>query len=201
VEAAAPVVLEGLGGLDLLINNAGVACVAPISEAAPEDYERMMAINYFGTVWTTRAFLDHFVGQGSGTILCVASTLGAMGLYGYTAYSASKFAVMGFCDSLRQDLLKHGVRVSVLIPADVDTPQLRGNAPHKPPETKALAGAANLVTPEFIATETLDGLEHEHRYLIIPGRANRTILWLNRVAPGVVRAYINGQLRKFWRQT
>ncbi len=122
-EAAATEILAGLGGLDILVNNAGVAHVGRLEAATPEEYRRMMDINYFGTVWTTLAFLPHFRQQRSGSIAAVSSTLGQMGLFGYSAYCASKFAVSGFFDCLRQDLLPYGVSVTVLYPADVDTPQ------------------------------------------------------------------------------
>lgn len=199
VEALAPRVLEGLGGLDLLINDAGIACVATIEDETPEHYERMMAVNYLGTVWVTRAFVPHFVAQKGGRIVCVASTLGLVGLYAYTAYAASKFAVVGFCECLRQDLEVHGIAVQVLVPADVDTPQLRANEPHKPAVTKALAGTARLVTPEFIAEQTLEGIEHGS-FLIVPGGANRRILWINRMWPGLVRAWIDGRIRRYFRR-
>ncbi len=197
VFAMAPEVLAGLGGLDLLVNNAGVATVGRIEETPPQDYERMMAVNYFGTVWVTRAFLPTFLAQQHGTICCIASTLGVVGLFGYGPYAASKFAVVGFCDCLRQDLLRHGVHVSVVLPADVDTPQLRANMARKPEETRALAGVARLMSAEQAAREILDGvLAGRHR--VVTGRANRWILRASRWVPGLMRWVIDRILWRTW---
>ncbi len=198
VEARRDEILGGLGGLDLLINNAGVATVGDPATATAADYERMMAVNYFGTVWVTRAFLPHLEAQGSGAVCCVASTLGVMGLFGYSAYAASKFAVVGYCECLRQDLLRHGVRVHVVLPPDVDTPMLRANLARKPPETAALAGMARLLGPEEVAREILAGVERD-RFRIVVGVTNRWIVRADELVPGLVRRYIDGRLCGYWR--
>jgi 3-dehydrosphinganine reductase len=197
VEVVRDVVLEGLGGLDVVVNNAGIATVAVAEETSPEDYERMMAVNYFGTVWVTRTFLPHLVAQRHGAICCVSSSLGEIGVYGYTAYGASKFAVVGYCACLRQDLLRHGVSVHVALPPDVDTPQLRANLPKKPPETRALAETARLFTAGEVARAILDGVA-AGRFRIVIGRANRFILGVNGAAPGLVRRYVDRQLTRWW---
>ncbi len=199
VNAAATEILAGLGGLDMLINNAGVAHVCKLEDATPDEYRRMMDINYFGTVWTTLAFLPHFRQQRAGAIAAVSSTLGQMGLYGYSAYCASKFAVSGFFDCVRQDLLPYGVSVTVLYPADVDTPQLAEENRTKPAETKALAGTASLARPEDVAAVSLTAIE-SGSYRVAPGAANAAILLANRLLPGVTRWWIDGELRRFWKR-
>lgn len=199
VEAAVPEILAGLGGLDVLMCNAGVAHCDRLENTPPSEYERMMNINYFGAVWSTLAFLPHFRAQRSGAISAVSSTLGQMGLFGYSAYCASKFAVTGFYDCLRQDLLPYGIRVSVLFPADVDTPQLAEENATKPPETKALSGNASLARPEAVAAAYLDGVE-KGTYHIEPGLANAGILWANRHMAPVTRWFIDSDLKKFWKK-
>jgi len=198
VEVVAAQVLEGLGGLDLLVNNAGVSQVDLLENTTADDYRRMMDINYFGTVWTTSAFLPHFREQRAGVIAAVSSTLGMVGLYGYSAYAASKHAVTGYCDCLRQDLLKYGVQISVLFPADTDTPQFHEENRNKPAETKAVAGTASLVSPELVAKVFLDGVA-AGEYQIIPGVANKLVLWSAHKIPWAMRWVIDRDLRKFWR--
>ena len=155
----------------------------------------MMEVNYFGVVWTTLSFLPHLRAQGHGTIAAVSSTLGLMGLYGYSAYAASKYAITGFCDCLRQDLLRDGIQVSVLFPADTDTPQLAEENKIKPATTKALAGNASLVSPEFVARYFLKQLARG-RYHIIPGFENRSIVWMHHKLPWLVRGFIGWSLRR-----
>jgi 3-dehydrosphinganine reductase len=183
----------------VLINNAGVAFVGEIETAKPDEYRRMMDINYFGTVWTTLSFLPHFREQEGGIVAAVSSTLGQMGLYGYSAYAASKYALTGFMDCLRQDLLKYGIQVTVLFPADTDTPQLHAENKIKPAETKALASNASMASPEDVARTFLEGLTQK-KYHIAPGFENAFILWANHKMPSLVRWFIDRDLKKFWKE-
>lgn len=199
VQAAAPQVLRALGGLDLLINNAGVAHVGYLERETPEAYERMMRINYFGSVWVTQAFLPHFMQAKRGQIAYVSSVLGLMGVFGYTAYCASKHALTGYADALRQDLLRYGVGVSVLFPADTDTPQLAEENRHKPGETAALAGMIRTAAPADVALAFLKGLARR-QYHIVPGLDNKATLWGVRHFPAVARRVIDHDLRKYWRR-
>jgi NAD(P)-dependent dehydrogenase (short-subunit alcohol dehydrogenase family) len=88
--------VAGLGGCDLVIANAGISHPSRILETPDELFEKVMRINYFGTVYTVRAFLPHLFAQRRGHIGITSSSLGFMGIYGYTAYAASKFAQVGF---------------------------------------------------------------------------------------------------------
>ena len=200
VEAAVPVILAGLGGLDVLMCNAGVAHCDRLENTSAAEYRRMMDINYFGAVWTTLAFLPHFRKQRSGSLTAVSSTLGQMGLFGYSAYCASKYAITGFFDCIRQDVLPYQLKVSVLFPADVDTPQLVEENLTKPAETKALSGTASLARPETVAVAYLNGIE-AGTYHIEPGMANAGILWANRHLGPVTRWVIDSDLKKFWKKS
>ncbi|MCC6748004.1 MAG: SDR family oxidoreductase [Deltaproteobacteria bacterium] len=196
VERAATEVKRRLGGLDILINNAGQAHPGYVQDVSPEVYETMMRVNYFGPVWVTRAFLPTFMEQRSGHIANVASLLGYMGIFGYSAYAASKFAIVGFSDCLRQDLLPYGVGVSVLFPPDTDTPQLAEENRFKPAETKAIAGNVKVMSAEAVAKELLDGMA-AGKYHILPGFDNKMTYFLYRHFPWLVRWKIDGDLRKY----
>jgi len=196
VGQAVPQVLETLGGLDLLVNNAGIAHPGYIQEIPDEIFDAMMQVNYFGTVNVTRAFLPHFVAQRAGNICNVCSTAGFIGIFGYTAYAASKFAVSGFSDCLRQELLPYGVKVSVVFPPDTDTPQFHAENKIKPPETKAIAGNIKLMQPQDVARVLLDGVA-SGRYHIIPGFSNKFTIFMYRHFPWMVRAVIDGDLKKY----
>jgi 3-dehydrosphinganine reductase len=114
-----------------------------------------MDVNYFGTLHTVRAVLPHMMAQGQGHIVNISSMGGVAGGFGYTAYAASKFAVYGFTEALRAEMKPHGIGVSLVLPADTDTPQLREERELQPLELKMITGAVRpkkLSRPsEFIA--------------------------------------------------
>ena len=188
--------ISDLGGLDILINNAGVAHPGYIDDLTDDIFVSMMNINYFGTVNVTRAALPHFKKQRSGHISMVSSVLGYMGVFGYTAYAASKFAVVGFAECLRQELLTFGVDVSVVYPADTDTPQFHYENEFKPAETAMLAGNIKAKQPEEVAAVTLRGIQNNQRH-IVPGTMNKFIYSMTRHFPGVVSWFMDSDLKKF----
>jgi 3-dehydrosphinganine reductase len=192
-------VVEQLGGLDVLINNAGIAQPGYIQDIEDEVFESMMRVNYFGTVNVTRALLPHFIAQKSGHICNVSSVAGFVGIFGYTAYAASKFAICGFTDCLRQELLPHNIGTSVVFPPDTDTPQLHYENQFKPAETKAIAGNVKLLSPDVVARAMLDGIQ-AGRYHIVPGASTKFTYFMYRHFPWLVRWVIDGDLKKHLRR-
>ncbi|RMF45716.1 MAG: SDR family NAD(P)-dependent oxidoreductase [Anaerolineae bacterium] len=160
------------GTPDLLINSAGVARPGYAHELPLEVYRTMMEVNYFGTLHVIQALLPHMLTRGSGHIVNISSLAGIIGVFGYAAYGASKFAVTGLTDVLRAELKPRGIRVSLVLPPDTDTPQLAAEEPYKPPETKALAATAGLLSPEQVAEATLRAVARG-RYLILPGTESK----------------------------
>lgn len=199
VERAAPAILAELGGVDLLINNAGITHPAAMLDTPPELFDAIMQVNYFGTVHVTRALLPSMIEAGGGQIAIVSSLAGVIGIYGYTAYSASKFALVGFAECLRQDLLGHGIAVSLVFPPDTDTPQLEAENRIKPAQTKAIAGTVKVLSPEFVARATLAGLRRR-RHRIIPGFESKFSVFMAQRFPGLTRAVLDAQLRRFERK-
>ena len=113
--------VETAGRVDILVNNAGFAVFDSIELAKPEDLEAMMQTNYFGTVWCTQAVLPQMVERHSGTIVNVASIAGLMGYARMGGYCATKFAMIGFSETLRDEVLQHGVRVAMICPGTTET--------------------------------------------------------------------------------
>ena len=97
-------VLAELGGIDVLIANQGYARCAPIWETSMDDFQAIMNTNFYGHVRLVKAFVPAFRAQGSGSICLVASMLAFMSFYGYGPYSASKHAIVGFSEALRQEI-------------------------------------------------------------------------------------------------
>ena len=196
VAEAAPRLLEGLGGgIDVLVNNAGLAHPGSFLELDDAIFDSMMAVNYFGTVNITRALAPAMIEGGGGQIVIVSSLAGAIGIYGYTAYGASKYAVRGFAESLRHDLMVHGISVHTVFPPDTDTPQLAYENQFKPAQTKAIAGTVKAMSAESVAREILAKLARG-RVNIIPGTESKLVYWAARRFPGLTRALLDSALRR-----
>lgn len=195
VKEAAARTLEALEGLDVLINNSGFAQPVPLEELSDDDIDRMTQVNYLGHVNVTRAFLPHFKAQGSGDVCNVTSMLGFMGFYGYTAYCGSKFAIVGFSECLRQEMMLFNVRVTVFYPPTTDTPGLSTENEVKRPETWAIEGKGKAFTSDEVASSLLKGVR-KGRYTNMIGLENWGIYYMQRFFPGIVRWVIDGDLRK-----
>ncbi len=153
---------------DLVINSAGVAYPGTFQDLEVETFRWLMEINYFGTVHVLKSLVPGMVQRGSGTIVNISSQAGFIGVYGYSAYGASKYAVRGLSDVLRAEMKPLGLQVSIVFPPDTQTPQLDFEAPLKPYETKQIAGSAKVLSAEAVAQSILKGVE-QGRYVIIPG--------------------------------
>jgi NAD(P)-dependent dehydrogenase (short-subunit alcohol dehydrogenase family) len=127
VHAYAGSVRAGLGRVDIVVNNAGVALHGDLDEVSYEDFEWVMDVDFWGVVHGSKAFLPHLAASGDGHLVNMSSLFGLMGVAGQTAYNSAKFAVRGFTESLRQELLIAGapVRVTCVHPGGVRTAIVR----------------------------------------------------------------------------
>lgn len=171
---------------DMLVNNAGVVMPGRFLELASKDFRQMMDVNYFGAVNMSKVVLPHFARRRAGHVLNVSSLAGVLAIYGYTAYSASKFALVGFSQALRAEMWPHGVKVSVCFPPDTDTPQLAFENQYKPAETKAIAGTVKTLPPEAVADAMIDGMA-KGSFEIFPDLASRMVALGQGILPGVAR--------------
>lgn len=121
VIAAVEHIKSELGAIDILINNAGVGKFGKFLELSPEEFKNMIDINLMGTYYVTRAVLPGMIEQSSGDIINISSTAGERGGAVTSAYSASKFGLIGLSDSLMQEVRKHNIRVTALTPSTVAT--------------------------------------------------------------------------------
>jgi short-subunit dehydrogenase len=124
VRQAVAGVLEQWGSLDIVVNNAGILIPSLFSEASIEGLRRMMEVNFFGAVNVTRAVLPSMQEAARGNIVNIASIAGRRGGPTLSGYSASKFALIGFTESLRAELFGSGVIASLVVPGAVDTEML-----------------------------------------------------------------------------
>lgn len=121
IDALAADVLSALGGVDLLLNNVGVAVVAPLPEISEADWDWILSINLRAAIRLTRALLPGMIARRSGQIAFTASMAGLMGAPGMLAYSTTKFALVGFAEALRLDVIDQGIDVTVVCPGYVRT--------------------------------------------------------------------------------
>ncbi len=161
-------VQQDMGTPDWVVNSAGITHPGYFWELPVEVFHQLMEVNYYGTVHVCKAFVPAMMARGSGHVVNISSVAGFLGVFGYTAYSGSKFAVWGFSDTLRAELKPKGVQVHIVFPPDTDTPQLHYEMPLKPPETKILAETGGLLSAEAVAKETIKGVL-KGRYVILPG--------------------------------
>jgi 3-dehydrosphinganine reductase len=174
VQAAVEHIVRVTGLPELVINSVGTTFPAFFEAHDLQVFHRLMEVNYFGAVYLAKAIIPGMVSRGSGHLVNIASMAAQVGLYGYTAYSASKFALRGFSDALRCEVKPKGVRLSLVFPPDTDTPQLAWENSIKPPELKALETVAGELSPDEVAEITLRDAARG-RYIIVPGIENQIL--------------------------
>jgi Short-chain dehydrogenases of various substrate specificities len=199
VKERAAEAVKQLCGIDVLINCAGITWPGYVQDIPDTIWDSMINVDYMGSVNTVRAFLPYFIEQKHGSIANVSSVVGYMGVFGYAAYGPAKFAVVGFSECLRQELLPYNIGVSVIYPPDTDTPGWPEENKLKPQETKVLSGTIKVVRSEFVAMALLKGISRR-TFTIIPGAMNKFTYFMNRHLPGIVWMIVSGDLRKYWKK-
>ena len=185
LEKAIGAAVEQVGSANILITSAGIAHPGYFLELPIEIFERTMAVNYFGTLHAIRAVLPAMREQRRGHLVLISSGAGLLGLYGYTPYGPTKFALRGLAESLRGELKGTGVDISIAYPPDTDTPQLEAENKTKPLETKAITGTAKMWSAEGVAKAIVKGIKKK-AFTITPGM-EMTLLarWHSLIAPGI----------------
>lgn len=121
VDAAVQQLTKDLPEIDILINNAGIASFGGFMDLSPEEWENIVRVNLLGVYYVTRAILPGMIERKSGDIINVSSTAGQRGAPLTSAYSASKFGLLGLTESLMLEVRKHNIRVSALTPSTIAT--------------------------------------------------------------------------------
>jgi NAD(P)-dependent dehydrogenase (short-subunit alcohol dehydrogenase family) len=194
---------ESLGGLDVVITCAGVVYPGTFAEGSAAELEEEMRTNFYGTVHVVRAALpllrstEH---TGLGAHICSVNSLaGVFGVFGYSGYCASKFAVVGFMEVLRQELLSDKIKITVVLPGDTATPMLEAENKRKPAETSAITGNAKVVSPEHVAKLALDGVAAGDFHVTIDFDGALAYTMATRF-PGIMRKFADYSLGKLQRR-
>lgn len=179
---------RNISSIDLLINCAGVVKPALIEDFTDEEINNQIQINLLGMINVTRQFLK-YIPKG-GAIVNISSALGLFGMAGYTAYSASKFGIIGFSDALRRELKSRKVSVHVVCPSDVDTPQFKQEHDDMPDWMKT-ENRPKAVSPSVVARKILRGV-HRGKFYILPNGMVRLLVVFLRFFPGLTRLILDG---------
>lgn len=158
------------GAPDLVFNSAGITSAGEFERLSYDEWDRVMRVNLYGSRNVASAALP-LIAPG-GRLALVAALAGVAGGYGYAAYAASKFGVVGLAEVLRVEWKPKGIGVSVICPSEVDTPAAREERKTRPVATQALKLLTGVITVDEAADEIIDGLARD-RYMIVPGRKGR----------------------------
>jgi NAD(P)-dependent dehydrogenase (short-subunit alcohol dehydrogenase family) len=126
IERMVAVAAQALGGIDVLINNAGIAGpTAPVAEFDPDAWEKVLQVNLTGTFNVTRLAIPHLIRAGGGAIINMSSAAGRFGYPNRSPYATSKWGLIGFTKTLSIELGEHGIRVNAILPGAVDGPRIQ----------------------------------------------------------------------------
>lgn len=189
-EQAIQTAIEQLGPPDLLITSAGIAQPGHFQELPIAAFEQAMTTNYFGTLYCIRAALPAMLTQSTGHICLISSAAGLIGLYGYSAYGPSKFAVRGLAESLRAELKPAGIGISIAYPPDTDTPQLTAENKTKPAATKRITQTAKVWKADDVAQTILKAIE-QNKFEISPGTEVRLLTRLHSLIAPLLNRYFD----------
>uniref|UniRef100_A0A8C8K2J1 3-dehydrosphinganine reductase n=1 Tax=Oncorhynchus tshawytscha TaxID=74940 RepID=A0A8C8K2J1_ONCTS len=141
---------EKLGPVDMLVNCAGTSFSGKFEEVEVERFRSLMEVNYLGSVYPTWAVIAPMKERRMGLIMFVSSQAGQIGLFGYTAYSPSKFALRGLAESLQMEMKPYNIYVMVAYPPDTDTSGLAEENRTKPLEARLISETSGVTQPEQV---------------------------------------------------
>ncbi|XP_022103395.1 3-ketodihydrosphingosine reductase-like [Acanthaster planci] len=160
VEDAVRKSAEELGPCDILVNSAGMSRAVSFEDTNINDFKRVMDANFLGSVYPTRAVLPYMKERRRGRIVFISSQAGQLGVYGYTAYGSSKFAVRGLAETLQMEVKPYNIYITINFPPDTDTPMLAEDKINMPKETILVSETSGLHQPEEIAKIVVKDAKH-----------------------------------------
>ena len=190
------------GPPDVLVTSAGVGSADHFANITFEAFDAVMRINLYGTRNVMAALMGPLKAR-KGHVAIISSIAGHLGMFGYTAYGTSKFALVGFAECIRGELKRQGIRLTLACPPETDTPFLVEEGKTIPPQSRALKDMAGTLKPEFVADRILRGIR-KNTYLVIPGFRARALYlaqcyspgWISRHIADITVARVDRKLRK-----
>lgn len=176
--------IKVFGGIDVLVNNAGISMRALLREAGTDVFRKVMDINYFGALYCTRYALDSII-ERKGTIVGVSSIAGYRGLPGRSGYSASKFALQGWLEAIRTELLHDGVHVMWVCPGFTSS-NIRNAALNKDADShgETPMDENKMMPADVCADHILKAIRKKKRTLVLTFTGKRTV-FMQKFIPGL----------------
>ena len=154
-ERLTQVAVERFGGLDVLVNNAGIASAGTVCEVTPEEWDRVLAINLKGSYLCSRYAIAHMARSGGGSIVCIASASGVIGQQAQVAYNVSKHGVIGLVRCMALDHAADGIRANAVCPGVMRTPMLDALSAEQLAALEAMHPLGRIADPAEIAQAVL----------------------------------------------
>jgi len=191
--------VEKSGTPEILINCAGIGTGDYFENISYEQFDRLLKINVYGTRNVISALLPFMKQKGSGHIVNIASVAGLIGMYGYSLYCTSKYAIVGFTECLRSELKRFNIKVTLICPPEVKTPFIEKESKTLPPEARIVKNLAGLLTPEQAARAIVRGIKGR-KFLVVPGLMAKSLLFWHRVSNGLLTRLPSDIIIKFGRK-
>ena len=191
VKEMSDAVLDRFGRIDVLVNNAGFVIYGKVNELSTEEIIAQMETNYFGMVFCTKAFLPQMLEQHSGHIVNVASVGASFSVPGVASYCATKFAMLGFSEGLRHELVGTGVGLTVVSPIMVRTPLF--DHPSFDNFSKFSTGVS--LSSETVAKTIIKASNSSRLEIVVPSVA-RAGIWFKQTFPYLINPIIGNAFRK-----
>ena len=187
--------IHGFGKIDVLICNAGISMRALFNDAELDVLKKVMAVNFWGTVYCAKFALPYLL-KSKGSLVGISSIAGKKGLPGRTGYSASKFAMEGFLETLRTENLKNNLHVLVACPGFTAT-EIRKNAlsENGKPQASSPRTEEKMMKPEKVASHIYNAVINRKRDLLLTGNGKITV-WMNKFFPSLMDKLVFNHMAK-----
>lgn len=170
-----------------LVNSAGIAEPGLFLDQPLSAHEAQLATNYLGSLYLSHAAARHMATAGAGRLVFISSGAGLYGIYGYSAYAPSKFAVRGLAEVLRVELAPLGIGVTIAYPPDTRTPQLKAEQRTKPPATRLITAGGGEWEAEAVAGKII-AAALAGRFAVAPGLPTTVVNLLHSLIAPVLRS-------------
>jgi short-subunit dehydrogenase len=177
--------VEKFGAPDILINSAGIGTANYFENISYEQFDKAMKINVYGTRNTISAILPFMKQKGGGHIVNISSMAGLIGMFGYSLYCTTKYALVGFSECLRSELKRFNISVTLVCPPEVDTPFIAEEAKTLPQESRMVKNLAGLMKPEDTAKAIVRGIKKK-KFLVVPTLTAKSLFFWHRISNGLL---------------